>query len=438
MTARDIALRILIQWERKMERLEEALAEVVLPARERKFLHNLVSGVVRHRSLLDWKASKLYAGSYKKTLDKFKIILRLAIYELDYLDFIPPRATVNEYVNLAREHLPKALTSVVNGILRTYLREGKGLQPKKAFKYPETQIAVAYSFPEWLIKRWLHFWGEEETERLCETFNQRPEFDLRIHQNKIGYKAFITLLAQNKISFTPSSIFENVVTVTELQKLMHLNLFQRGFCSVQDESGQVTVACLDVKTGDVILDACAAPGGKFTLLKENISDQVTGVALEIDRGRLKKVRENCRRLGLSDNLLVCGDAKTIPLKKKFDKILVDAPCSGLGTIQKHPDIKWRRNFEEILQFQSLQLDILLSVEQVLNTNGIILYSTCTIDPSENEEVIAQFLQKSMCKFKVIAPPKRFKEMTTPDNYMRTWPHRHGMEGSFAAILQRTK
>jgi 16S rRNA (cytosine967-C5)-methyltransferase len=436
MTAREAAFRILLKLENRMDRLEEVISEVRLSAREMKFFYNLVSGVVRHRSLLDWKAAKLYAGVYKKTLDKFKIILRLALYELDNLDFIPPHATVNEYVSLAKKQLPAALKGVVNGVLRTYLREGKGLQPKKAFKYPETRLAVAYSFPEWMIIRWLRFFGEEETENLCEALNRRPEFDLRIHLNKIDFQEFITVLGQNKIAFTPSSVFEHVVKVTDIQKIMQIELFRKGLCSVQDESGQLIVDLLQAEAGDVVLDACAAPGSKYTLIKEKVSDHLTVIALEKDRARLNRVRENCRRLDLSDRLLVNGDAIAVPFKRKFDKILVDAPCSGLGTIQKHPDIKWRRTLEEIFSFQKQQIAILLALEQVLKPGGMILYCTCTIDPSENEEVVKQFLEQSVNTYEVVKPPERFNAMVTEQNFIRTLPHRHGMEGSFAALLKR--
>lgn len=438
MTSRDRAFGILLRLWKKMERLEDVLSGVELSSRERKFLHNLVSGVVRHRSLLDWKASQLYNGNYKKTLDKFKIIMQLAIYELDHLDFIPPHATVNEYVSLAKRQLPTTLKNIINGMLRTYLREGKGLQPKKAFKFKDTQLAVTYSYPEWIIKRWLHFFGAKETENLCRSMNQRPDFDLRIHLSKIGFGEFITILSRHKITFTPSTLFNNVVAVTDIGKLMQLGLLEKGFCSVQDESGQIVTECLQVKEGERILDACAAPGSKFTHLKETVSDQLTGIALEINGRRLLKVRENCRRLKLNERFIVQGDAVNLPFNKKFDKILVDAPCSGLGTIQKHPDIKWRRTIEEIMQFQSLQLTILLSVEKMLTDNGILLYSTCTVDPAENEEVIDRFIQSCGSNYKVITPPVRFKKMITPENYLRTWPHHHSMEGSFTAILQKLK
>jgi 16S rRNA (cytosine967-C5)-methyltransferase len=440
MTARESAMRIILQLEQRMDRLEDKVAENLsatqLSHRDRKFLYNLVSGVIRHRSLLDWKASKLYAGTYKKTLDKFKIILRLALYELDYLEFIPPHATVNEYVSLAKKYLPAALKGVVNGILRTYLRQGKSLQPLKAFKYPETRLAVAYSFPEWMIKRWLHFWGQQETENLCRVLNERPEFDLKINLSKISYHEFISVLAQNKIAFIPSSFFEHGVKVTDIQKVMALDLFTRGLCSVQDESGQLVVDLLQVAPGDIILDACAAPGSKYTNIKSAVSDNMNCIALEINADRLMRVKENCRRIGVSEYFLVAGDAVLPPFKKIFTKILVDAPCSGLGTIQKHPDIKWRRTLEDIMHFQDLQVRMLLSLEQILANKGVLLYSTCTIEPSENEEVIALFLKRSVNKYEFMVPPERFKEMTTEQNFVRTWPHRHNMEGAFAALLRR--
>jgi len=442
MTARETSFKILLKFEQTRQHLDflidNFLRDGTLSARERKFVSNLVSGVVRHRTLFDWKIATLYNGNYKKALIKFKIILRLALYEVDFLDFIPPHATVNEYVNLAKKELPKSFASTINAIIRTYLREGKGLNPDKKFKYDDTKIAIRYSFPEWLIKRWLGIWEVDFVSKMCNAFNERPIFDIRVNKNKISVEDFKNKLVANSINFTQSLYYENVFKMTDVQKLRQMKLLDDGFCSVQDESGILVTDLLEpVSPGDCILDACVAPGGKFTALHEKYSNEADLFGLEINHVRLKIVKENCRRLGFSNHLLLNGDANDPPFKKEFDQIIIDAPCSGFGTIQKHPDIKWRRNLEEILNFQELQLSILNNISRYLKSGGFLIYSTCTIDPSENEKVIEEFLSKQNDKYKIILPPAKLKPFTTENGHIRTFPHLHDMEGSFAAKLQKT-
>jgi 16S rRNA (cytosine967-C5)-methyltransferase len=441
MTARETAFKILLKFEQTRQHLDflidTSLQDGQLSARERKFSSNLVSGVIRHLTLFDWKIATLYKGNYKKALVKFKTILRLSLYEIDFLDFIPPHATVNEYVNLAKKQLPKAYVSTVNAIIRTYLREGKSLKPEKRFKYDDTRLAIRYSFPEWLIRRWLGTWDKDFVEKMCQAFNHRPVFDIRVNKCKIGPEEFEQKLRDHKIEYSQSTYFSHMFKITDMQKIRQLKWLENGYCSIQDESGYIVTSLLDpISDKDRILDACAAPGSKYTALLEKYSDKISLYAHEINYRRLRFVKQNCQRLDFSDGLLINGDSNFPPLKNNFDQILIDAPCSGFGTIQKHPDIKWRRSLEEILNFQKLQLSILKRIGDLLKPNGILIYSTCTIEPSENETVIEEYLKSQMGKFKVVAPPASLKEFSTEGGFIRTFPHLHEMEGSFAAKLQR--
>ena len=343
-----------------------------------------MSGVVRHQTLFDWKIAGLFNGNYKKALSKFKIILRLAIYEIDFLEYIPPHATVNEYVNIAKKRLPKSNVSTVNAIVRTYLREGKYLKPEKKFKYQNTILAIQYSFPEWLINRWLGIWEPEFVSNMCRAFNERPTFDIRVNEKKINQEEFRERLISEKIEFTPSNIFTNVFKITDVQKIRQSNLLKEGFCSVQDESGNIINRLLSsAQPGDNILDACVAPGSKYTALHEKYSKEVRFYGLEINPKRLMLVKKNCRRLGFPDQRLVNGDAINPPFNILFDQVLVDAPCSGFGTIQKHPDIKWRRTLEEIFSFQKLQLNILNSISKYVKPGTIMKYQRDIISLDKN-------------------------------------------------------
>ncbi len=441
MNAREASYQIILKFEESNNRLEDLINNVffrgTFSPKEKKSIYNLSSGVIRHLSLIDWKIGLLFKGNYKKSLNKFKVIVRLAIYEIDFLDFIPTFATVNEYVNLAKSKLDKRSSAVVNGILRTYLRERGKFNPEKKFKFKKTQLSVKYSIPEWMIESWIELLGEIETEALCQSFNNRPDFDVRINTKKIKVQEFKEILNNNQVTYNNSEFFPLIVKIIDVQKLIQLGLFDSGYCSVQDESAYLSTELLDQKKGDWILDACAAPGGKFTGILEKDIENVTLVGNEINNKRLSIIKKNSTRLGFDKILLLQSDAIKPALKKKFDKILIDAPCSGLGTIQKNPDIKWRRNQKEIEEFQNLQLRLLNSLSKFVKPNGFLIYSTCTINREENEDVIEEFLIKNK-SFSLVPPKNSLKKFTVNKNFLRTFPHIHKMDGSFAAILKREK
>jgi len=440
MNGREAAFYILLNFEKTKDRLENLIGDqfekVSLNPKERKFTYNLCSGVVRNLSLFDWKISALYKGNYKKALIKFKVILRLALYELDFLDYIPEFATVNEYVNLSKMKLSKREAAVVNGILRTYLREKSKYNPEKKFKFADTQISVKYSFPEWLVKRWFNIFGEDTTRELCKAFNKRPEFDIRINLQKTSVDEFEKILEKNDIKFRKSQLFDEVFKITDMQKLIRLKLLEKGYCSVQDESALLVKELMQLKDGEIVLDACAAPGGKFTAILETGIKLKGLYGMEINHDRILKLKENCKRLEFDTYNLISGDAINPPFGILFDKILIDAPCSGFGTIQKNPDIKWRRTLDELKEFSNLQYQILESLSEIVKPGGIIVYSTCTIDPIENENVIAKFLDKYKNNFNIFPPYKSFASFTDKNNYVHILPHKHDMDGSFVVILKK--
>ena len=441
MNAREVAYSILFSYAQEKGRLHEritlALSAGGLSDGEKKYISNICSGVVRNLGLIDWKLSDLYNGDYKHMLNKIKTMLRLAMYELDYMDFIPPHATVNEFASLARKKINALAAAQVNGILRNYLREKGRYDPEKKFKYIETQLSIKYSFPEWMVKRWIHFWGEEETRQLCAAFNQRPYFDLRINTLRIKPPEFLQILTGNKIEFSQSVIFREVVKVYDILKITKLKLFAEGLCSVQDESGQLVLDLLEPVTAGWLVDACAAPGGKLTGMLERQPDGYKIIGMDISRQRLNILRQNCLRLGLQNYVLVQNDATRPALQSSnFKQILIDAPCSGLGSIQKHPDIKWRRSLPEILEFQDLQLRILKAQAELLASGGSMVYSTCTIEPAENEVVIEKFLEINNGDFEIDPIPDRLAAFSPDRKYLRTFPHRHQMDGSFAVRLRK--
>ncbi len=438
-SARALAYEVLFKFEKTFDRLddlsERALRQNELSSRERRFFKNLVSGVVRHRLYLDWIGAQLYKGRYKKLLLKFKILLRLALYELIFLSAIPAHATLNEYVNLAKKKVSGLQAKILNGLLRSYLRQADTLKPEEKIDDPVERLSIRYSFPQWMIKRWIGFWGEQETEALCAALNEPPDFDIRINTQKISAQKFKKLLLKENVPFHETTFDANVIRVKDIQPFLRHRWFEKGYCVVQDESAALVVKQMELEKGRTVLDMCAAPGGKYVNMLQQAPEKAFLLAMDVDAGRLRKVKENVQHLFLSGARYVVADGRRLPFRKLFDRILIDAPCSGLGVIRKHPDIKWRRSFKEIVEFSGIQRELLRAAHAQLKKGGLLIYSTCTIDYFENENVIESFLEEYGKDYEVL-PPVVPEPSMIQGNFVRIFPHRHGMDGSFIARLRK--
>jgi 16S rRNA (cytosine967-C5)-methyltransferase len=441
MSERITAYHILRQFEKSHGRLDVIEADEIiksaLESNERRHIKNLTSGVLRHSSLLDWYASKLYKGYYPKLLTKIKIILRMGLYEINFMYHIPDHASVNEYVNLAKLRVNDRAGKLVNAILRSFLRQKSVLKKEKSANQ-KTDISTMFSFPKWLVRRWVDFWGISFTQELCKALNQVPEFDVRVNLQKIEIDKFVELLKINDIEFEQSKRFDNYFKIKQIGRIREAGLFEKGLCSVQDESAAIPPKLLQLKEDDTFLDVCAAPGGKFTQVLENTPDLKLAVAVDSDLSRLKRVKENMERLGLMGSLVV-ADARNLPFKKKFKKILIDAPCSGQGVIGKHPDIKWRRTEKEVAEFSRLQFEIMKNIPGHLLKSGMMVYSTCSVDKNENHKVVKSLINSPDLTLQIksvsTSQVKNIDDLID-ECFISTYPHKHTMDGSFSAILKR--
>ncbi len=439
MNERTAAYHILRRFEKSRERLdvieENELSKTTLSTNERRHVKNLISGVLRNLSLLDWYASNLYKGHFPKLLTKIKIILRLGFYEIIFMSHVPDHASVNEYVKLAKSFVNERTGKLINAILRSYLRQKSRLEGEK-LSIQSSDISTVYSFPQWLVKRWLDYWGVTFTRELCESLNKLPEFDIRVNQQKISVPDFKNKLKTNDIDFEQSNRFGNYFKIKQVGRIREAGLFEDGLCSIQDESAAIPIKLLKLNKEDSFLDTCAAPGGKFTQALEVNPDLKMAIAVDSDLQRLQRIKENLKRLGLS-GFLVAADARHLPFKIKFNKILVDAPCSGQGVIGKHPDIKWRRKENDINDFSRLQKNILENISNHLLKGGRLVYSTCSIDKVENQKVVESIAQMehTNLKLKNIDAEKTDNIDDLIDGqYITTYPHKNNMDGSFSAIL----
>ncbi|CCQ68158.1 Ribosomal RNA small subunit methyltransferase B [Crocosphaera watsonii WH 0402] len=343
-------------------------------------------------------------------------------------------------MDLAKDNKLQRLSGVVNGILRQYIRSTQGnhdplILPNDTLK----KLAIQYSFPDWIIETWLQKWGEETTEKMCHWFNQSPNIDIRVNPLKTNLETLQTQLTSAGVNVTPLGRFPCALRLKgKIGTIPTLPGFSQGHWTVQDTSAQLVSYFLDPQPGETIIDACAAPGGKTTHIAELMGDQGTIFACDRTPSRLKKVQENAQRLELNCIETVVGDSRYLQqFINKGDRVLVDVPCSGLGTLHRHPDIRWRQTPENIRELTSLQLEILNQAAQWVKPQGTLVYSTCTLNPPENQEIIQTFLSThSHWKIEPPNPHWAFSPFVTSSQWIQMLPHKQDSDGFFMVKLKK--
>jgi 16S rRNA (cytosine967-C5)-methyltransferase len=451
--ARFFAFRVLQEIERTDALADETMNRVVsashVDPRDRGLTVELVYGVLRHRSTLDWRLDHVSDRPIERLPLPIRTVLRLGAYQLLYLDRIPVSAAVNESVALAKTVRGRDWSGVVNAILRTLQREQPMPWPDPAAN-PVNAYAVRYACPRWLVERWIARFGPIGTERLCQATVMVPPLTLRVNtmcvtREDLQAKFLHAGVTSHRTSVSPVGlILEKQGAITDLP------LFDEGAFYVEDEAAQFVPLLLDAQPGERILDACAAPGGKATHLAAIMHNRGEIIALDQSAARLHLLVANCRRLGSSIITPVQMDAArlnetdsfhTSILSKPFDRILVDAPCSGFGVLRRHPEAKWHKHEDLLLQQQARQLAILTQVSRVLRPGGIIVYSTCSTEIEENEQVIERFCSNHDNFTREAAVPWLpipGRSLVNPDGDLSTMlaPHSYSMDGFFAARLRK--
>jgi 16S rRNA (cytosine967-C5)-methyltransferase len=445
-TPRGIAVEIL-----NRVALTDAYAEPLLDARlsthdlpnihDRRLLTQLVYGVLRTQGHLDWIIGKYYRGDVK-SIDIFvKNILRTGLYQLLYTSRIPVFAVVDEAVKLTKIHHP-AGAGLVNAILRNYLRKREGLVYPGLEEAPLEHIAVIHSHPRWLVERWLKIFGVEETASLCAANNEIPPMTLRVNGLKVTREGARIELAKDNIE-AEETVFSphGIVIAKHGPSLREAASYQKGYVLLQDEASQLIGLLAAPQPGENVLDICAGTGVKTTHLAEIMGNKGKIMAVDINAGKLASLRELADRLGISTVETEVGDATTDmgPLwQGQFDRALVDAPCSGLGTLRRNPEIKWRLRAQDLKTFSGLQKQMLHNAAACLKRGGTLVYSVCTIMPEENEAVIDDFL-KHHCDFYPAKPPESInRALMDKWGFFRTNTAIHGTDGFFGAIMVKKR
>ncbi len=395
MNAREVALNILNEVYNKQAYANIALSYYLqkqsLSDQDRRFVTELVYGTVKAGDTLLWILKKFVNRPLNKIEPIIINILRLGIYQIAFMDKIPVSAACNESVKLAKKYSNLGSSKFVNGVLRNLIR-----QPEK-YTMPTgnkaSELAIREQHPLWLVKKFIHTFGSEAAIKLCQFNNTNAPLVLRTNTLKTSRQELIGELIKNNCEVIPSNIAPEGIICKTHMALNSLKPLQEGLAQVQDESSMLVAHVLSPQKGEFIIDTCSAPGGKTTHIATLMQNQGKIIAGDIYEHKLKLIQENSARLGIDIIETQLIDAQKIGdmYPEKADRVLVDAPCSGMGVLRRKPDSRWNKTEEIFEQLPPLQLAILESASKAVKPGGVLVYSTCTIMPEENTQIVNQFL-----------------------------------------------
>ncbi|UOY93686.1 16S rRNA (cytosine(967)-C(5))-methyltransferase RsmB [Ectobacillus sp. JY-23] len=391
---RELALEGLMQIEKNGAYSNLLLNNIIeksnLASKDVGLLTEIVYGTVQRRDALDFYLQPFLR---KKVEPWVKVLLRLSLYQMEFLDRVPAHAVINEAVEIAKKRGHKGIGAMVNGVLRSVQREG--VPSLEHIKNPAERLAIQTSHPQWLVEQWIEAYGFDTAQRICETNLLPPLSTARVNVSKTTVEEVIEMLTAEGVEAERGSLSEDAIQIKR-GNVAHTKAFQEGYVSVQDESSMLVARALGPEQGDYILDTCAAPGGKTSHIAERLLGTGHVVSLDLHPHKVRLIQAQARRLHLTNVEAQALDARKVGEKfqsETFDKILIDAPCSGFGVIRRKPDIKLGKTEADSERLAKIQLDILEAAAPLLKKNGRLVYSTCTIGSTENEDVIQTFLNK---------------------------------------------
>lgn len=446
--ARRIALAILEQVTRNRQTLDHWLDEAEprlakLSRVDRALTHALVYGTLRWQGRLDFLIDDL-AQKPHKIDPRVRIILRMALFQMHHLDRVPDSAAVDTAVELAKHSGRVWAAGFVNGMLRRAAATRDRIEWPDLQATPDLAVAVRCAVPRWLAARWIQRLGLQETRRLCEAINGIPSITIRTHTLKTDRRALIEAIRSEARRIEPTRFTpEGIVLSGPVTPLPQWTAFQDGRFQVQDEAAQLVSHMVAPRPGETVWDACAGMGTKTAHLAQLMQNRGTLVATDRNAGKLQRLEQEMRRLGITIARHHSLDlaAATLPDLPLFDRILLDAPCSGLGVLQKNPDGKWRSTPGDMDRCAMRQLALLERTAPRLRPGGVLVYAVCSIEPEENEAIVKAFLQKHP-EFAIHRPSmktvNRCEALLTHEGWLKTFPHRHGMDGFFAAAFRKIR
>ncbi|RAZ79256.1 16S rRNA (cytosine(967)-C(5))-methyltransferase RsmB [Planococcus halotolerans] len=434
---RDAAFSILWAVENKQAYsnllLHQTIESYGISAKNRGLLTEITYGTLQHQMTLDYYLEPYLKGKVEPWV---KTLLRMSLYQIVYLDRIPSHAVVHEAVEIAKRRGHGGVASLVNGVLRSVQRSG--VRSFNAIADPIEKISIETSHPAWMIKRWSEQFGLEKTREMALENNKIPSQTVRVNTVRATVEEAIEMLESEGLEAVPSKIIPECLVITGGQPARTAT-FEKGFITIQDESSMLPSYALQLEPGMKVLDMCAAPGGKSTHIAEKLNNKGSLYSMDLHPHKVKLIKESADRLGHTVIETEVGDGKKSVErfgKEQFDRVLVDAPCSGLGVIKRKPDIKYTKKEEDFSRLQEIQIELLDQAAQLLKPDGILVYSTCTVDNMENRGTAERFLKEhtDMEKIQVSLPEALGIKHS---GFVQVFPQDFGSDGFFIAAFRKT-
>jgi 16S rRNA (cytosine967-C5)-methyltransferase len=454
--ARTIAFDILLRVAERDAYADDALRaqlDGTVKAEDAGLSTELVLGVLRWQRLLDFLIDRHLKKPASVADIEVSVALRLGAYQLLFLDRVPARAAVHESVELVKRARKRSAATLVNAVLRQVAKEASsrgspgeriaGLLP--ADLPLAERMGIRYSHPTWMVDRWLRIYGEEKARSLLEANNRAPVISGYLFESQRGEEALSSLRTAN-FRVEPGRLLRDAF-VLEGGNPSASEAVRRGWVALQDEASQAVPRLVAADRGNSVLDLCAAPGGKTLLLARAVGPEGTVIAVDLHEHRARAMKERFERAEVRNvETAVLDGTQPLPFERTFDRILVDVPCSGTGTLARHPEIRWKLRAEDLADLHARQAALLCNALPHLAPRGRLVYSTCSLEPEENEMVVREVLGKLGNAFQIADPRSglegmlqesvQIESLIGPDGFFRTFPPQHGTDGFFAAVIER--
>jgi 16S rRNA (cytosine967-C5)-methyltransferase len=450
----DILRRVATQDSFADELLHSQLGDAVR-ADDAALATELTLGVLRRRRLLDFLIARHLSRPPERLDVEVRIALRLGVYQLWFLDRVPARAALHESVELVKRARKTSAAPMVNAVLRKAAAEAsppsRARNPIESF-LPDNlstreRLGILHSHPDWLVERWLRNLGEERTRSLLEADNRVPAASFSLLDDSLRGDV-IDSLRRAGCSVEPGCLLRTALRLRDGNPAAS-EAVRRGRVVIQDEASQAVALLLGVAPGNEVLDLCAAPGGKTLLLAQAAGDEGRVVATDVHGHRVRAMKERFERAGRRNiECLRLDGTGPLPFESRFDRILVDAPCSGTGTLARHPEIRWRLRAEDLPNLHARQVALLRNALAVLAPDGRLVYSTCSLEPEENELVVEEAVREApgayrLARLRNAVTPLLLEavepeSVVSPDGFFRTCPSEHGTDGFFAAAIEHSR
>ncbi|EPD52843.1 ribosomal RNA small subunit methyltransferase B [Paenisporosarcina sp. HGH0030] len=435
---RDAALSILMAIEKNQAYsnllLHQTIEKYDIEPKDRGLLTEITYGTLQHKMTLDYYLQPFIKG---KLDDWVRQLLRLSLYQIHYLDRIPNHAAVNEAVEIAKKRSHKGTAGLVNGILRGILRQG--VRSTEDIADPIERLSIEASHPLWLIERWVKQFGFEQAETMAFENNIPPAHTVRVNTTRISVDEAIDMLLDEGIVAHQSEVIPECLHI-EKGQVAKTKAYQYGAVSIQDESSMIPTYALQIEPGQRVLDMCAAPGGKSMHIAEKLNGQGSLVSVDLHPHKVKLIADQATRLGFENVETRTWDSRELTNEyeeQSFDRILVDAPCSGLGVIRRKPDIKYTKKQEDFASLHNIQIRLLDEAYKLIKPNGLIVYSTCTIDEVENNGTVQEFLANhtDMMLDELNVLPEAYHHLTS-NGMIHIFPQDFNSDGFFVAAFRK--